>query len=105
VPRGVFLKGYNTMAERVVTKQFLANSKILKAAPQWVCHLCGTTISRIYKYPHPLSVTVDHKVPWVFSRDDSLENLGLAHRKCNRDKSDSLYTQKIIKRSGTLKRR
>lgn len=58
---------------------------------QGVCGICHAPVDFSFKYPHPLSPTVDHIVPVAKGGHPSaLENLQLAHRHCNRAKSDKL---------------
>lgn len=58
---------------------------------QTVCGICGKPVDFSYKYPHPLSPTVDHIIPISKGGHPSdLSNLQLAHRCCNRQKSDKL---------------
>ncbi len=67
-----------------------ARLKILKT--QTHCGICGKPVDFSYKYPHPLSPTVDHIVPVAKGGHPSdISNLQLAHRYCNRAKSDKLY--------------
>lgn len=66
-----------------------ARKKILKT--QTICGICGKPVDFSYKYPHPLSPTVDHIVPIAKGGHPSdIDNLQLAHRCCNREKSDKL---------------
>lgn len=66
-----------------------AREVILKT--QTVCGICGKPVDFSYKYPHPLSPTVDHIIPVSKGGHPSdLANLQLAHRCCNRQKSDKL---------------
>ena len=66
-----------------------ARQKILKT--QTVCGICGKPVDFSYTYPHPLSPTVDHIIPVSKGGHPSgLQNLQLAHRCCNREKSDRL---------------
>ena len=66
-----------------------ARKKIL--ATQTVCGICGKPVDFSYKYPHPLSPTVDHIIPVSKGGHPSdLSNLQLAHRCCNREKADKL---------------
>jgi len=58
---------------------------------QNICGICGKEIDPRFKYPHPLSPTVDHIVPVSKGGHPSdLSNLQAAHRWCNRWKSDRL---------------
>lgn len=70
-----------------------ARQIILKT--QTVCGICGKPVDFSYKYPHPLSPTVDHIIPVSKGGHPSdLSNLQLAHRCCNREKSDKLMQSK-----------
>lgn len=70
--------------------QFKANRKIILAT-QSICAICGQPVDKMLKSPHPMSATVDHIIP-VSKRGhpSDLSNLQLAHRQCNRAKSDRL---------------
>lgn len=69
---------------------FEANRKIVIAS-QSVCGICGKPVDKSLKYPDPMSATVDHIIPIKKNGDPvSLDNLQLAHRYCNRMKSDKL---------------
>ena len=66
-----------------------ARLKILKT--QTICGICGKPVDFSYKNPHPLAPTVDHIIPVSKGGHPSdISNLQLAHRCCNRAKSDSL---------------
>ena len=76
-------------ADKARRKLFEHNKKIILAT-QSVCGICGQAVDKALKYPHPLSPTVDHIIPCAKGGSDDIENLQLAHRKCNRDKSDKM---------------
>ena len=64
---------------------------------QDICGICGKPVDKTLKYPHPLSATVDHIIPVSKGGHPSdLANLQLAHRCCNRAKSDKLLEKKAI---------
>ena len=67
-----------------------AKKKIL--ATQRICGICGKPVDFSFKNPHPLAPTVDHIIPVARGGHPSdMDNLQLAHRCCNREKSDRLF--------------
>lgn len=76
--------------------QFEANRKKIYAT-QTVCGICGKPVDFSLKYPHPLSPSIDHIIPVDKGGHPSdLANLQLAHRTCNRQKSDKILAKKGI---------
>lgn len=73
-----------------------ARAKIL--ATQTTCGICGRPVDKSIPPPHPLSPTIDHIIPVSKGGHPSdLSNLQLAHRCCNRQKSDKLRPTKEAK--------
>ena len=73
---------------------FDRNKKIIYAT-QTVCGICGKPVDFGMKYPHPLSPCIDHIIPVSKGGHPSdMENLQLAHWKCNREKSDRIPGEK-----------
>ena len=67
--------------------QFESNKKKIYATQQ-VCGICGKPVDFAFKFPHPLSPTIDHIIPVAKGGHPSdLSNLQLAHFTCNRQKS------------------
>ena len=65
--------------------------RILKT--KHICGICGQDVDKTLAYPHPLSPVIDHIIPLSKGgAASSMDNLQLAHWKCNRDKSDKLYS-------------
>ena len=82
----------NTRADHIGEHRtaFEKNRKRIIAS-QNTCGICGNPVDPSYKYPHPLSAVVDHIVPINKGGHPSdISNLQLAHRWCNRQKSDKL---------------
>lgn len=70
--------------------QFESNKKKIYAT-QKVCGICGKPVDFGFKFPHPLSPTVDHIIPVAKGGHPSdMSNLQLAHFTCNRQKSDKI---------------
>ena len=70
--------------------QFDKNRKKIYAT-QSVCGICGEPVNFSLKFPHPLSPTIDHIIPVAKGGHPSdIDNLQLAHFRCNRQKSDKL---------------
>ena len=56
-------------------------------ATQTICGICGQPVDMKLKYPHPGCPTIDHIIPVSRGGHPSaLENLQLAHFRCNRMK-------------------
>lgn len=56
-----------------------------------VCGICGNPIDMSLKAPHPMSPCIDHIVPVSRGGHPSdIDNLQLAHMRCNQAKSDRL---------------
>lgn len=66
------------------------------------CGICGKPINYQLKYPHPDAYVIDHITPLAAGGLDTLSNLQAAHNRCNREKSDHQYVNRIIKTSSTL---
>lgn len=47
------------------------------------CYICGKEVDKTLKYPHPLSASVDHRIPVTHGGRNELSNLYLAHFVCN----------------------
>lgn len=70
------------------------HNRMIILRTQEICGICGQPIDKKIKAPHPLSATVDHIIPISKGGHPSdLQNLQIAHRWCNRAKSNRLFLE------------
>lgn len=75
---------------------FESNKKKILAT-QTVCGICGKPVDKSFKFPHPLSPSIDHIIPVDKGGHPSdMSNLQLAHLCCNRFKSDKLVEKQTF---------
>ena len=81
---GVYRQGYTKAKKKILSQQE-------------ICGICGRPVDKKLKYPHPMSPTIDHIIPIDKGGHPSdMDNLQLAHFKCNREKSNKLPGKTII---------
>ncbi|MFY1686497.1 HNH endonuclease [Plantactinospora sp. WMMB782] len=56
----------------------------------WRCGICGAKIRRSLAHPHPMSVSLDHKVPLSKGGAHTRANCQAAHLRCNLRKKDAV---------------
>jgi len=77
-------------------QQFDHNRKKIMAT-ECRCGICGQPVDKSLKFPDPKSPCIDHIIPIAKGGNPvDLDNLQLAHLKCNRDKSDKVVTKQEI---------
>ena len=60
-----------------------------------ICGICGRPVDKSLRYPDPMSPCIDHIIPIDRGGHPSdIDNLQLAHWKCNRAKSNKLLKPK-----------
>lgn len=83
-------KGVRAEKMRGYRRTYESNRKKVLMS-QDVCGICGEPVDKSLPFADPMSATVDHIIPIAKGGHPSdIENLQLAHRKCNRQKSDKL---------------
>ncbi len=81
----------NRPEKNKATRSLWEHNKKIILSTQSVCGICGKPVDKSLKYPDPMSPTVDHIIPVAKNGDPvALENLQIAHRYCNRMKSDNM---------------
>jgi len=72
----------------------LERNRLIILRTQNICGICGQPVDKTRKNPDPLAPTIDHIIPVSKGGHPSeLANLQLAHRWCNRQKSNKLFLQ------------
>ncbi len=66
-----------TAIDGTITVDYLGNRD------GWKCGLCRKNLSKKYKNPHPLSITIDHIIPLSMGGQHTKANTQLAHNRCN----------------------
>ena len=85
----------NRPEKNKATRSLWEHNKKIILSTQSVCGICGKPVDKSLKYPDPLSATVDHIIPVSKNGDPvALDNLQIAHRYCNRMKSDKMPIEK-----------
>lgn len=72
---------------RSTTRRDRFRREVRKGEPD--CYLCGEPIDYEAHHLDPMSFTIEHITPLARGGTDTLDNIGPAHRKCNRSKGDS----------------
>lgn len=81
-------------------QEFERNKKKILMS-QNVCGICGKPVDKSLKYPDPMSPTIDHIIPIARGGHPAdLDNLQLAHRCCNRAKSDKIQSSAVPEEIG-----
>lgn len=64
---------------------YLHNKNILRKTAT-VCALCGMPFDKTLKYPHPMSISIDHIIPVTLGGKSTIDNLQATHLICNKSK-------------------
>lgn len=70
------------------TKQVTLSLPALCHRYNWTCQLCGQPVPRGISAPDPLSPSIDHIIPLSKGGTHTVENVQLAHYRCNTKKGN-----------------
>lgn len=62
----------------------------------WRCYLCGGRIDPRLSYPHQMSGSLDHVIPFSLGGTYTRENIRAAHLDCNRKKHTKAMNEQIM---------
>lgn len=65
------------------------NRKKVFDRDKWRCGICGKKVDKRLKYPHPMSVSLDHIVPMSLGGGHLYVNVQCSHWLCNTEKCDT----------------
>lgn len=69
------------------------NEKVVYLRDGWICQHCQKRVDKRFKYPNPMSASLDHIVPLSKGGSHTYDNVQLAHLVCNVSKGDRLLPQ------------
>ena len=70
-----------------------AHNKAILRKTATVCALCGMPFDRSLKFPHPLSISIDHIIPVALGGKSTLDNLQVTHLGCNKAKGKKIINK------------
>lgn len=70
-----------------------AHNKAILRKTATVCALCGMPFDKSLKYPHPMSISIDHIIPVALGGKSTLDNLQPTHLVCNKSKGKKVYSK------------
>ena len=67
---------------RLVTVEDVSSIQVFDR-DRWTCGICGDPIPRVTRWPHPLSPSLDHRIPLANGGEHSYANTQASHLACN----------------------
>lgn len=61
----------------------------------WICQICKKRVNKKLKWPHPLSASIDHIIPFSKKGTHEPKNVQLAHLICNMKKKDNIAQDQL----------
>lgn len=60
---------------------------------KWICQICYKRVNKRYRFPHPMSASIDHVTPVTKGGPHTRQNVVLAHLRCNISKGNRSVIQ------------
>ena len=70
-------------ARKKTTQVEPINNVVVFKRDSWICQICNEKVDISLEYPHPFSSSLDHIVPLAKGGAHTMDNIQLAHLKCN----------------------
>ena len=69
------------------------SEKVIYLRDGWICQICKKRVDKRFKWPHPMSRTLDHITPLSKGGTHTYNNIQLAHLGCNSSKRSTVLPQ------------
>ena len=69
------------------------NDKLVFLRDGWICQICHKKVDKRFKYPNPMSGSLDHIMPLSRGGSHTYKNVQLTHLTCNLSKQARLLPQ------------
>ena len=71
------------------------NPKEIFMRDGWICQICKKRVNKKLKWPHPMSASIDHIIPFAKDGTHEPKNVQLAHLICNMKKKDNVAQDQL----------
>lgn len=75
------------------TQVEVINEKKVYLRDGWICRICHKRVDKRFKYPNPMSPSLDHIIPLIKGGSHTYANIQLAHLRCNLSKKADIVPQ------------
>ncbi len=80
-------------AQKYETKIEPIKEKLVFIRDGWICQICHKRVDKRFKYPNPMSASLDHILPLSRGGTHTYANIQLTHWVCNISKKNNILLQ------------